>query len=230
MKKDELERPAAFQDVSVPEGYLGSEKKWEIVKAAAALFIKRGTVNTGVREIAEAGGITVGTLYHYFKSKDDIISAFLDFAVQGTNDFVHETTKVLVKMQPEEALRRAIRLYIDYVNEAQNIVLFWHQETRNLPPGQRDRLLENEMVLASLFEKLVERGRKAGIFTIGDPALAAHSIIVLGDMWAFRRWWLGRRYSSGQYIEKQVEFILRGLRDGSYEVKEDFHKEVRGKK
>jgi hypothetical protein len=49
-------------------------------------------------------------------------------------------------------------------------------------------------------------------------------------MWAFRRWWLGRRYSSGQYIQKQVEFILRGLRDGSYAVKEDFHKEVRGKK
>ena len=172
----------------------------------------------------------MGTLYHYFKSKDDIISAFLDSAVQGTNDFVRETTRVLVKMQPEEALRRAIQLYIDYVDEAQNIVLFWHQETRNLPPGQRDRLLENEMVLASLFEKLVERGRKTGIFTIEDPALAAHSIIVLGDMWAFRRWWLGRRYSSGQYIQKQVEFILRGLRDGSYEVKEDFHKEVRRKK
>ena len=230
MKKNELDRLAAFQDGSVPEGYFGNEKKWEIVKAAAALFIKRGTVNTGVREIAEAGGITVGTLYHYFKSKDDIISAFLDSAVQGTNDFVRETTRVLVKMQPEEALRRAIRLYIDYVDEAQNIVLFWHQETRNLPPGQRDRLLENEMVLASLFEKLVERGRKTGIFTIEDPALAAHSIIVLGDMWAFRRWWLGRRYTSGQYIQKQVDFILRGLRDGSYEVKEDFHKEVRRKK
>ena len=230
MKKDGLDRLAAFQDGSVPEGYFGSEKKWEIVKAAAALFIKRGTVNTGVREIAEAGGITVGTLYHYFKSKDDIISAFLDFAVQGTNDFVQETTRVLVKMQPEEALRRAIRLYIDYVDEAQNIVLFWHQETRNLPPGQRERLLENEMALAALFEKLIERGCKSGIFTVGDPALAAHSIIVLGDMWAFRRWWLGRRYSSGQYIQKQVDFILRGLRDGNYEVKEVLHKEVRGKK
>ena len=230
MKKNELDSLAAFQDGGVPEGYFGNEKKWEIVKAAAALFIKRGTVNTGVREIAEAGGITVGTLYHYFKSKDEIISAFLDFAVQGTDDFVHQTIKVLVKMQPEEALRRAIRLYIDYVDEAQNIVLFWHQETRNLPPGQRERLLENEMALAALFEKLIERGCKSGIFTVGVPALAAHSIIVLGDMWAFRRWWLGRRYSSGQYIQKQVDFILRGLRDGNYEVKEVLHKEVRGKK
>jgi AcrR family transcriptional regulator len=230
MKKDGLDRLAAFRDGSVPEGYFGNEKKWEIVKAAAALFIKRGTVNTGVREIAEASGITVGTLYHYFKSKDEIISAFLDFAVQGTDDFVHQTIKVLVKMQPEEALRRAIQLYIDYVNEAQNIVLFWHQETRNLPPGQRDRLLENEMLLASLFEKLVERGRKSGIFTTEDSALAAHNIIVLGDMWAFRRWWLGRRYTSSQYAQKQAEFILRGLRDGSYKVKEDFQKEVRGKK
>lgn len=197
------------------EGRQVIDKKWEIVKAAAALFIRKGTINTGVREIAEAGGITVGTLYHYFKSKDEIISSFLDFAVQGTNDFVHQTIKVLVKMQPEEALRRAIQLYIDYVDEAQNIVLFWHQETRNLPPDQRDRLLENEMVLASLFEGLVERGRKAGIFKIEDSALAAHNIIVLGDMWAFRRWWLGRRYTAGQYIKKQAEFILQGLHEGS---------------
>ena len=217
MRKDQLDRLAAFQDGSVPEGYFGNEKKWEIVKAAAALFIKRGTVNTGVREIAEAGGITVGTLYHYFKSKDDIISAFLDSAVQGTNDFVRETTRVLVKMPPEEALRRAIQLYIDYVNEAQNIVLFWHQETRNLPEGERKRLLENEMALATMLEKLVERGCKEGVFKTEDTALAAHNIIVLGDMWAFRRWWLGRRYTSEQYIQKQIEFILHGLCNGSME-------------
>jgi TetR/AcrR family transcriptional regulator, cholesterol catabolism regulator len=187
------------------------DKRWEIVKGAASLFIRKGYLNTGVREIAEAGGITVGTLYHYFKSKDEIIKAFLDFAVAGTNEFVRETAKVLLHMEPEAALGRAIELYIDYVNEAQNIVLFWHQETRNLVPEQRQRLLDNEAVLAELFEKLIKRGQEAGVFKMEDASLAAHNIIVLGDMWAFRRWWLGRRYTPAQYIKKQTEFILNGL-------------------
>jgi AcrR family transcriptional regulator len=217
MSSREMDMLGNYGDVADKLGHQVGDKKWEIVKAAAGLFIRRGTVNTGVRDIAEASGMTVGTLYHYFKSKDDIIKAFLDLAVLGTNEFVKVTTEALTKLQPEEALRRAISLYIEYTNEAQSIVLFWHQETRNLPSDQRMRLMENEMVLASLFEKLVERGRKEGIFKIKDAALAAHNIIVLGDMWAFRRWWLGRRYTSEQYIQKQIEFILHGLHDGSME-------------
>ena len=218
-----------FSEVADKLGQRADSKKWEIVKAAAGLFIRKGTLNTGVRDIAEASGITVGTLYHYFKSKDDIITAFLDFAVLGTNEFVSMTTEALAKLQPQEALRRAIRLYIEYTNEAQSIVLFWHQETGNLPPDQRKRLMENEMVLASLFEKLIERGRQEGIYTIDDAALAAHNIIVLGDMWAFRRWWLGRRYTPDQYIGKQIEFILHGLSNGSMKVIEEPEKEVRRK-
>ena len=229
MTSKELDMLGNYSEVANKLGQQAGHKKWEIVKAAAGLFIRKGTLNTGVRDISEASGITVGTLYHYFKSKDDIIKAFLDFAVQGTNEFVKMTTEALAKLQPEEALRRAISLYIEYTNEAQSIVLFWHQETRNLPPDQRGRLMENEMVLASLFEKLIERGRQEGIYKIEDAALAAHNIIVLGDMWAFRRWWLGRRYTSDQYIQKQIEFILHGLCDGGIEKKHDTVKEVRGK-
>jgi AcrR family transcriptional regulator len=75
MKKNgQVHALEGYYSEDVPVGLFGSEKKWEITKAAAALFIKKGTVNTGVREIAEASGITVGTLYHYFKSKEEIIA------------------------------------------------------------------------------------------------------------------------------------------------------------
>jgi AcrR family transcriptional regulator len=218
MTSKELDMLSYYSELAHKLGQQAGDKKWDIVKAAAGLFIRKGTLNTGVRDIAEASGITVGTLYHYFKSKDDIIKAFLDFAVVGTNEFVKMTAEALAKLQPEEALRLAIRLYIEYTNEAQSIILFWHQETGNLPPDQRKRLMENEMVLASLFEKLIEHGCHEGIFKMEDAALAAHNIIVLGDMWAFRRWWLGPRYTAEQYIQKQIEFILNGLHNGSLET------------
>lgn len=215
MSNKNLDMLGSYQEIVDKIGQQAGHKKWEIVKAAAGLFIRKGTLNTGVRDIAEASGITVGTLYHYFKSKDDIITAFLDYAVIATSEFVRMTTDVLAKLQPEEAMKRALRLYMEYANEAQSIVLFWHQETRNLPPDQRKRLMDNDIVLAALFEKLIDLGRQQGIYKIKDTALAAHSIIVLGDMWAFRRWWLGKRYTSDQFIDKQTEFILHGLYNGS---------------
>ena len=194
------------------------EKKWEIVQAAAKLFIKKGTFNTGVRDIAEASGITVGTLYHYFKSKDDIIAAFMDFAVYGTDSFIAAATEILDKMGPKEALRLAIVRYFDYVNEAQNIVLFWHQETKNLKPELRNKLLDNELVLMSLFERIIERGSVAGVFRAVDTKLMAHNVIVLGDMWAFRRWDLSRHFTSDEFIKRQVDFILHSLCDGSVDT------------
>jgi TetR/AcrR family transcriptional regulator, cholesterol catabolism regulator len=190
------------------------EKKWEIVQAAARLFIKKGSVNTGVRDIAEASGITVGTLYHYFKSKEDIIAAFLDFAVHGTNGFLAAASKVLDKMGPREALQLAIGRYIEYVDQAQNIILFWHQETKNLKPELRNRLLDNELVLMGLFERIIERGQRSGDFGAVDKRLIAHNVIVLGDMWAFRRWDLSKRYTNDAYLKKQIEFILNGLSEG----------------
>lgn len=229
MKNNELDRLAAFQDGSIPEGYFGNEKKWEIVKAAAGLFIKKGTVNTGVRDIAEAGGITVGTLYHYFKSKEEIISSFMDFAVMGTEDFLKAAETRLASVEPREALKRAMGMYMDFTAEAQNIVLFWHQETRNLSHELRKRLLDNEYVLAGGFERIIKRGQQAGVFKVRDSWLAAHNVIVMCDMWAFRRWALERRMTAGQFKNEQIDFIFAGLTGDLDEAAGPGRKEVKSR-
>ena len=220
-KKNELGSLSAFQDGSLPEGYFGNEKKWEIVKAAAALFIKHGTVNTGVRDIAEASGITVGTLYHYFKSKEEIISSFMDFAVLGTEDFRKAAETRLASVEPRSALKQAMQMYMDFTAEAQNIVLFWHQETRNLSHELRTRLLDNEYVLADAFEKIIKRGQSAGVFKVKNSWLAAHNVIIMCDMWAFRRWALGRRLSAEQFKNEQIDFVFAGLYGDCDEVAGD---------
>jgi AcrR family transcriptional regulator len=229
MKKNELDRLTAYPEEGVPESYFGNEKKWEIVKAAAALFIKQGTVNTGVRDIAEASGITVGTLYHYFKSKEEIISSFMDFAVSGTDEFLKQAETRLAKVEPRKALRQAMGLYMDFTSEAQNIVLFWHQETRNLSHELRKRLLDNEFVLADVFEKIIKRGQQAGVFKVKNSWLAAHNVIIMCDMWAFRRWALGRRITAEQFKHEQIDFIFEGLYGDHDEPTSPGRKEVKSK-
>lgn len=190
------------------------DKKWQIVQAAAKLFIKQGTVNTGVRDIAEASGITVGTLYHYFRSKEEIIAAFMDYAVAGTDTFYAETEKMLQVTEPLKALKLAIKGYFSYTDEAQNVILFWHQETRNLSIELRNRLLDNECVLLNVFEKILKKGCDQGVFKIDNIRLVAHNIIVMADMWSFRRWDLKHFITADKYRKAQMEFILHGICDG----------------
>lgn len=55
-----------------------TERKNEILDAAAILFTNKGFDNTSTNDILEAVGIARGTLYHHFKSKEDVMDALID--------------------------------------------------------------------------------------------------------------------------------------------------------
>jgi TetR/AcrR family transcriptional regulator, cholesterol catabolism regulator len=91
-------------------------------------------------------------------------------------------------------------------------VLFWHQETKNVKPELRQKLMAAEMGLVVLFENIIKLGQKDRVFDSQvDSRLAARNIIVLADMGAFRRWGIGKHYISEVFINKQVDFIMRSL-------------------
>ena len=52
-------------------------RKNEILDAAGILFSEKGYDNTSVTDIMNAVGIAKGTLYHHFKSKEDIMDALI---------------------------------------------------------------------------------------------------------------------------------------------------------
>ena len=53
------------------------EKKKQIIQAAIRTFARNGYLNSRVSEIAKEAGVADGTIYIYFKSKDEILSAIL---------------------------------------------------------------------------------------------------------------------------------------------------------
>lgn len=186
-------------------------RRQKIIKAAFSLFLKKGIFKTTVREIARKSGITVGTLYHYITSKDDIVSLILEEEVNTINDFIRETDEALSQSGPIEALRLAIEKYLHLVDDIQDYVLFTYQETKNLQPAQRGKILHYEDLFAEIFNKIVVAGCKSGVFKQHDTLLTAHTLIVLGDMWAFRRWFLRKHCTLKDYHRKQTDLILSGI-------------------
>ncbi|MBC8512046.1 MAG: TetR/AcrR family transcriptional regulator [Dehalococcoidia bacterium] len=189
----------------------------QIIKAAGALFVSKGYLKTTVREIARASGITVGTLYHYFSSKDDILS----FIQEDTSDFisnlVQEAEETLSQSGPVEALRLAIRKYFSIVNDFQDITLFWYHDTGNLQPAHQEHLLHCDELLGEAFKRILDAGCQSGEFKQHDTTLTAHDIIVLGDMWAFRRWFLRKHYTFAQYATEQIDLILSAITNNRFQ-------------
>ena len=174
--------------------------------------MKQGYIRTTMRDIARNCGLTTGALYHYFRSKDDILSLFQEITAAELQKFAQENLDDLYKMPPLEAITGVIEAIISFVDRTQDVTVFWYQEARNLNPEQTALLFQREDHEIGLIKKILQWGCERGEFRINDVNLLAHDIIVLCDMWAFRRWTLKRDYTVEQFKQAQTELILSRIK------------------
>jgi len=122
--------------------------------------------------------------------------------------FTEERLDILFKMSPGEALSAAIDDLITLIDMTQDFTVFWYQESKNLKPEELNKLLKYEGENINLLKRILQWGCDKGDFLIGDINLAAHDIMVLCDMWAFRRWALRKNYSLEQFKQEQKKIIF----------------------
>ena len=200
---------------------LVDRRRRQIAEAAVQLFIKNGFHKTTTRQIARATGFSIGSLYEYVASKEDVLYLVCDSIHEEVERLVTET--LTGATGGRKALKKVLREYFMVCHRMSDFILLIYQETRSLPIQWQKRVLENELRITGLFIDVL-----AGVADYGDLPnlnarsieLAAHNISVLGHMWTFRRWFFGRHYTIEEYIELQTEFILN-MCDGSQSAAPD---------
>lgn len=188
---------------------LVAQRHRQIVDAAVQLFIEQGFHKTTTRQIARAAGFSIGSLYEYIASKEDILYLVCDAIHAEVERGVSQA--MAGASGGHNPLAEVIRQYFLVCNRMSDHILLIYQETQSLPPRWRKKVLENEVRITGIFMEVLSRLISSGdIPHISERSmeLVAHNISVLGHMWTFRRWFLARHYSIEDYIELQTEFIL----------------------
>ncbi|WP_027415244.1 TetR/AcrR family transcriptional regulator [Aneurinibacillus terranovensis] len=195
----------------VKDPKLIEKRREQIVEAAVGLFISKGFHKTTTREISRASGFSIGTLYEYIESKEDVLYLVCDAIHQEVEKRLKE---VLVDATSGvEKLRSAIKGFYHVMDEMQDRVLLIYQEIKSLPKEPMRYVLGKEEEITAIFEEILEHGMQDGSLKIEQSAvkLMAHNIVVLGEMWTFRRWSLQKHYTLEQYINIQTSLILGEL-------------------
>ncbi len=195
---------------------LVERRRRQIVDAAVKLFVEKGFHKTTTRQMARAAGFSIGTLYEYVASKEDVLYLVCDAIhaemERGMAEALEQATSGW------EALRGAIREYFLVCDRMSDHILLIYQETKSLTPQWQKRVLENEVRITGLFKGALEGLiAKEGIEGPDDASLElmAHNIMVLGHMWTFRRWFFRRRFRIEDYISHQTTLIMRELTGSS---------------
>jgi AcrR family transcriptional regulator len=188
---------------------LVDRRRRQITDAAVQLFIDQGFHKTTTRQIARAAGFSIGSLYEYFASKEDI----LYMVCESIHAEVERGVSAAMSQASggRDALAKIIHEYFMVCHRMSDFILLIYQETQSLPAQWQKRVLENELRITGLFvEALAGIVKSDDLINLAENnlELAAHNIVILGHMWTFRRWYLAHHYSIEDYIKLQSDIIF----------------------
>ena len=107
---------------------LGNDKRERILAAAERVFAKRGFFAARVSEIAKDAGVADGTIYLYFRSKDDLLVSIFERVM---SDAIAEGRAALAGIaDPLERLRRIAHLHLDRLSRDRDLAVVFQVELR----------------------------------------------------------------------------------------------------
>ncbi|HSB60494.1 MAG TPA: TetR/AcrR family transcriptional regulator [Vicinamibacteria bacterium] len=183
-------------------------KRVEILRSAAAAFRRRGYHGASVEEIARTLRMTKGSLYYYFRDKEEILFFCHDYSLDILLDLLGRVEKE--GGSPEERLRALIEAFVHMIiDELKGTALT--MDLHALSP----RLLRKVIAKRDRFDRGVRRilreGMESGAFAPGDPKLLGFAI--LGAVNWITRWFDPRGPARSDEIARAfADFLVRGLK------------------
>lgn len=196
---------------SVKDERLVIKRRNQMIKGAVTLFKEKGFHRTTTREIAKAAGFSIGTLYEYIRTKEDVLYLVCD----SIYDEVHNRLQrdIDTKRGTLEGLKVGIGNYFRVMDELQDEVLVMYQEAKSLSKDALPYVLQKEIAMALLIEDIIQGCVDNGELSLSTDQikLLSHNIVVQGQMWGFRRWAIQKMYTLDEYIAIQVGLIFDGI-------------------
>jgi AcrR family transcriptional regulator len=182
------------------------EGKERIADAAAGLFLNGGYHSTSVREIAQKAGLSVGSVFNYFTSKEEILFFLFTRNQERTEATLQAQRTKFERLReegvdPKELLWLAYEYYARLIDELRRYTVLGFQELKSLTVAERRRILEGEERIQHFIEEVITYGVERGVFPGGDIDLKAHCLMMLAQAWAVRYWALKRFAKVDDYLD-----------------------------
>lgn len=138
------------------------DKREAILRAAIKVFANRGYFSSKVADIAGEAGIADGTVYLYFKSKDDILHSIFDRAM---TEFIDEGRRQLAEIEdPVERIRRIAQLHLEKLGADRNMAIVFQVELRGSTKFMEQFSAAGFGEYLDIIRKTIADGQAAGVF------------------------------------------------------------------
>ncbi|HDI59667.1 MAG TPA: TetR/AcrR family transcriptional regulator [Desulfobacteraceae bacterium] len=177
-----------------------------IFAAALKVANEKGFAAMTLRDLSAATGMSMGALYAYFSSKEELLAMLQEQHRSVTRRILEQALDR--RRDPMERLRAAVRIHL-YLSEAmQPWFFFAYMEARHLPAAERKKSMESELATEKLFEDLMTEAVAAGALAPRDCRMAASLTKAMVQDWYLKRWkHAGRRITVDQYADAVLDAV-----------------------
>ena len=139
-----------------------SDKREAILRAAIKVFARKGYFSSKVADIAGEAGIADGTVYLYFKSKDEILHSIFNRAMA---EFIEEGRKELEGISdPAERLKKIAELHLEKLGADRDLAIVFQVELRGSTKFMREFSAAGFAEYLDIIRQTIENGQKSGEF------------------------------------------------------------------
>ena len=137
-----------------------SEKYHQILEAAVKIFAKHGFYSSTVAQIAKAAGVADGTIYLYFKNKDDILIQFYEYKTR----LVFERFRKAVNEADtaQEKLTNLVRIHLAEFQKDKDMAIVYQAETHQRRNLAQEVIKEMSKMYREIISDVVEIGQEQG--------------------------------------------------------------------
>ena len=187
-----------------------SEKYHKILNSAGAVFAAHGFYKATISQIAAEAGVADGTLYLYFKNKDDILYQFISFKTQVV--FEKMNAAVAKGNNAEEKLRNLIRCHLEEFQQDKNMAVIFQSEVRYLRDIE-SQIKDISKMYLDLLSDIIEQGQIDGTMR-QDLFVGLVKRFILGAVEGVISTWVSAdgRYDLASMAEPLVDLYLSGVK------------------
>jgi len=186
------------------------DKRSAILRAATDVFAARGFFNAQVADVARVAGVAAGTVYLYFRSKDDLLVSIFERTMR---EAIADGRACIAPLEnPVEQLRALARVHLDRLGRDRNLAIVFQVELR-----QSTKFMERFSATLlreylGIIRGIIASGQQSGVFRAGiNPTLGAKLLFGGLDEMA-TNWILSRRkYPLAAQADPIVDVFVDGL-------------------
>ena len=189
----------------------------ELLDAALDLFVEKGFAATRSEEVASRAGVSKGTLYLYYPSKEELLKEVIRHNVVNQ---IAEGMEIVRAFEgtSSELLAYVLRLWWQRVGEtrASGILKLMMSEVRNFPEIAQFWVAEVTSPADRMIAEIVQRGIDSGEFRPVDVENAVHALVapllfLVMNKHSLDACHVGAKFEPKAVIEAQIDLVLHGL-------------------